>query len=329
MLDVDTFLTALYVTVDDFRQSYLPEEGASRPGPQASLNPSEVVTLTLFAQWTRFNSERDFYRYATRRLREAFPTLPHRSQFNRLVRLNLDLIERLSSYLAVLLSGAHGGGGGGGGEREGGCPSCYEALDCSAVPVRDAKRRGEGWLAGYADIGWSNRLGWYEGFCLLVAADPTGVITGFGFGPASTKDQPMAETFFALRHRPDPRLPSVGSSLSASEPYYYVVDKGFEGEESHRRWSDRYGVRVVCAPKRNSLKPWPKRLRRWLAGLRQIVETVYEKLFNSFGLARERPHELKGLRARLAAKVALHNFCIWLNEQLGRPRLTFADLLEW
>jgi hypothetical protein len=26
----------------------------------------------------------------------------------------------------------------------------------------------------------------------------------------------------------------------------------------------------------------------------------------------------------------LHNFCIWLNEQLGRPRLAFvADLLEW
>jgi hypothetical protein len=32
---------------------------------------------------------------------------------------------------------------------------------------RDAKRRGGGWLAGYADIGWSNRLGWYEGFRLL------------------------------------------------------------------------------------------------------------------------------------------------------------------
>ena len=42
--------------------------------------------------------------------------------------------------------------------------------------VRDAKRRGEGWLAGSADIGWSNRLGWYEGFRLLVAVDPTGVV---------------------------------------------------------------------------------------------------------------------------------------------------------
>lgn len=166
MIDVDTFLTTLYVTVDDFRHSSAPEDGSRPPGPEASLSPSEVVTLALFAQWARFASERDFYRYAKSHLRGAFPTLPHRSQFNRLVRLNLDLIESLALHLAALLSDTREG------ERE--YPCCFEALDCSAIPVRDIKRRGEGWLAGYADIGWSNRLGWYEGFCLLVAADPTG-----------------------------------------------------------------------------------------------------------------------------------------------------------
>jgi hypothetical protein len=31
----------------------------------------------------------------------------------------------------------------------------------------------------------------------------------------------------------------------------------------------------------------------------------------------------------LAAKMALHNFCIWLNTQLGRPRLAFTDLVAW
>jgi hypothetical protein len=51
-------------------------------------------------------------------------------------------------------------------------------------------------------------------------------------------------------------------------------------------------------------------LRRWVASIRQIVESVYDKLFNTFGLWRERPHELEGLRSRLAARVALHNFCI-------------------
>ena len=42
------------------------------------------------------------------------------------------------------------------------------------------------------------------GFRLLAAVDPTGVVTGFGFSSAST-DQQVAETFFAVRARPNPR----------------------------------------------------------------------------------------------------------------------------
>lgn len=309
MLDVDTFLTILYVMVDDFCHSRPPKRC---PGPDASLSPSEVITLAIFARWGRFASERDFYRYAETKLRGAFPTLPDRSQFNRLVRSCTELIEAFPLHLASLLTDARK------------CP--YQALDSSAMPTRDCKRRGHGWLAGYADIGWSNSIGWYEGFSLLTAVDPTGVITGFCFSSASTADQQMAETFFATRARPNQRLLSVGSICSGP----YVADKGFEGAETHLKWLENYGARVLHPPKRNSRKrSWSKPLRRWVAGIRQIVESVYDKLFNTFGLWRERPHDLGGLRSRLAARVALHNFCIWLNDQLGRPRLAFADLLGW
>jgi hypothetical protein len=117
---------------------------------------------------------------------------------------------------------------------------------------------------------------------LLVAVKPTVVITGFGFCGASATDQQLAETFFAVRHRPNSRLPSVGPKAAAGP---YVTDKGFEGEENHRRWLEYYGARIIHPPKRNSRKrSWPKRLRRWVAGIRQIVESVYDKLFNTFGL---------------------------------------------
>ncbi len=110
---------------------------------------------------------------------------------------------------------------------------------------------------------------------------------------------------------------------------YYVVDKGFEGKDRHQHWYHHYRAQVVCPPKRNSRQPWPKKLRRWLAGLRQIVETVNEKLHHAFRLDRERPQALAGFQTRLAAKVALHNFCIWLNAKLGRQPLEFATLLDW
>ena len=71
MLDVDTFLTTLYVTVDDSCHS---RALRVKPGPEPSLCASEVVTLSIFARWSRFASERDFYRYAETNLHGAFPT---------------------------------------------------------------------------------------------------------------------------------------------------------------------------------------------------------------------------------------------------------------
>jgi hypothetical protein len=65
------------------------------------------------------------------------------------------------------------------------------------------------------------------------------------------------------------------------------------------------------------------------SGLRRIVETVHEKILNVFRLGTERPHTLGGFNARLTAKEALYNFCIWLNKQMGRHPLEFADLIAW
>jgi hypothetical protein len=44
MRDVDTVLTTLYVTVDDFCQSRVPKR---KPGPEASLFACEVIPLRL------------------------------------------------------------------------------------------------------------------------------------------------------------------------------------------------------------------------------------------------------------------------------------------
>jgi hypothetical protein len=310
MIDLDTFLTILYVMVDDFCQLVLARE-KPQPGQEASLQRSEVITLALFGQWAQFQSERAFYRYAQHHLRAAFPRLPDRSQFNRLMRKHRDAITAFGLHLVQLLHAQE---------------SSYEALDSTALVTRDAKRRGAGWLAGQADIGWSNRIGWYEGFHLLLSVTPIGVITGFGFGAASTHDQQLAATFFEARQTLSPHLRSCG--LPAHGPY--VADKGFAGERPHQRWKELWHVEAVTPPhQRNKRLQWPKALRRWLAGIRQIIETINEKLLNTFRLARERPHDLTGLQARLAAKVGLHNFCIWLNLHLGRAPLAFAELLNW
>ena len=137
MIDVDTFITVLYVMIDDFCQSEKLVE-THHPGPQAALSGAEVATLALFGQWAQFPSERAFDRYAERRLRAAVPTLPARSQFNRLQRQYSGLITAFGLSLVQVMDGQHG---------------LFERLDSSGIATRDAKRRGAGWLAGQADIG--------------------------------------------------------------------------------------------------------------------------------------------------------------------------------
>jgi hypothetical protein len=79
---------------------------------------------------------------------------------------------------------------------------------------------------------------------------------------------------------------------------------------------------TTAAPVRNAK-------RSGVGGLRQTIESVNGKLVQHFRLDKDRPHTLDGFAARLAAKVALHNACCWLNRHRGRPTLAFADLLSW
>ena len=97
MVDVDTFLTTLYVMVDDFCKTSWPAE--PHPGPLATLSRSEVVTLAMFGQWQAFGSERGFYRYAQRHLRAAFPQLPTREQFNRQMRHHQEALVAFFRHL--------------------------------------------------------------------------------------------------------------------------------------------------------------------------------------------------------------------------------------
>jgi hypothetical protein len=310
MLTPDDFLLTLYVICDDFCKAEL--SPPIRPGSAASLSASELITLGLFAQWGQFLSERRFYSYADRHFRSLFPRLPHRAQWNRLLRGHTDDIVKFFVHLTHLLDARS---------------APYQAIDCTGLVTRNYKRRGEGWFPGLADIGWSNRRGWYKGFHLLHAVTPEGVITGFGFSSASVNDHRLAETLFALR-----RSPASGFLRAVGEMYHgeYLADTGFSGRYISKHWKTHYGAMVLAPPQKDHpIKGFTKDLRVWIASHRQIAETVFDKLFNAFTLERSRPHALTGMQARVAAASALHNFCIWLNRQLGRPSLAFAELIDW
>ena len=297
-MDLDSFLVSLYVFVEDWWQEHHPSSvGKRKPGRPPLLSDPEVITLAILAQWPRFRSERDFWRFADMYLREYFPNLCTQSQFNRRVRaLELELRALQRAFAGELCE-----------------PSAvYRVLDTTLIPaVVRVRASRKGLFAGQASFGRSaSKTEWVYGFKVALVVDPDGVITAFGLAPASSDERP------------------IGEALIAEDLYEaYLADKGFTGVEWERHWLERYGALVAATPKNNTRRAWSKADRRWAAGKRQIIEGVICQLKDFFGLERHRAKTLAGLLARLAAKVAAYTCGQRINDSLGRPLRYLADLL--
>ncbi len=296
-MDLDSFLVSLYVLVDDWWRVSHHSSTPPRPGRPALLTDSEVLTLALLAQWPRFRSERDFWRFADAHLRGYFPDLCSQGQLNRRIRALEPQMRALQQALAGGLAD----------------PSAvYRVLDTTLVAaIVRVKASRKGLFCGQATFGRSaSKTEWVYGFKVALVVDPEGVITAFGLAQASSDERP------------------IGEALVAEDRYEaYLADKGFTGVEWERRWLEEYGSLVAATPKNGSRRAWPKKDRRWASGKRQIVEGVICQLKDFFGLERHRAKTLGGLLTRLAAKVAAYTCAQRINGSLGRPARHLADLL--
>jgi hypothetical protein len=289
-MDLDSFLLSLYVLVDDWWQEHR-SPSPPKPGRPALLTDPEVITLAILAQWPRFRSERDFWRFASARLRPYFPKL---------------CAPRASSTAGYEPWSPS-------------CAPCNEPSPGTSPSLRlstgswtpPSSRPSSGLFCGQATFGRSaSKTEWVYGFKGALVVDPKGVVSAFFLAPASSDERP------------------IGDALVASDRHEaYLADKGFTGIEWERRWLEVYGALVAATPYDDSSRAWSKGDRRWAAGKRQIIEGVICQLKDFFGLERHRAKTLGGLLTRLAAKVAAYTCGQRINDSLGRPLRQLADLL--
>jgi hypothetical protein len=95
---------------------------------------------------------------------------------------------------------------------------------------------------------------------MLRAGHPVGVITGGGCGAARTQEPHLADRFFARRRCPQWTWQGAGTPAQGPDG----VEKGFAGAAWQTVWQQRAEAGVLCPPKRHSLRPGPRRRRRWL-----------------------------------------------------------------
>ena len=182
-MDLDSFLVSLYVQIDDWWKANHPS-ATRRPGRPALLSDSEVLTLAILAQWPRFRSERDFWRFAHAHLRPYFPRLCSQGQLNRRVRALEPELRLLQRTFAEELSE----------------PSAvYRVLDTTLIPaIVRVRACRKGLFAGQASFGRSaSKTEWIYGFKVALVVDPEGVITAFGRAAAAADERPIGEALIA------------------------------------------------------------------------------------------------------------------------------------
>jgi hypothetical protein len=296
MLDLDAFLTAVYVAVDDLYRARLAPVMAHRPGPKPVLSDSEVLTLALCCAWGPWDSERSFYRFACARLRPLFPRLVAYPEFNRRRRSLYPALAAVQRALA---------------QRLGADLEPERLLDTVPVPVMVLKRHDDRGLdfGGAAEVAWCQaKRQYYYGLKLVLALTLDGVIVRYDLVPGATNDREAA-----------------GCVLEPGRRYW--ADKGFFGRRRQADWREIDHVDVRATPPRGVRAPWPPRLRYRVARLRQLVEVVGAQLVGQFRLTRHRAKTLVGLVTRVQAALTAHTLGVVLNLALGRPPLALADLV--
>jgi hypothetical protein len=345
-LDLDTFLVTVYCTVDELYAEQLGPRKPARPGAAPELSDSEVLTLMVLAQAQTRRSERRFIRYAGRHWRAYFPRLLSQSAFNRRARDLMLTLGALGPAVAARLTAAWAG-----------VP--YEAVDGVAVPLarrcRGLRRRLFTCEEAGLGKGGSARE-WYFGVHLVGAVHPAGVITGFVVGPADTGERWLAEALLRWRRDPlappptAPELAAVlgpshrkgGARLGPTGPLRgrtaagppaagpYVLDLGFRSARWQAYWRAAYGAAVLTKADLPPEATAAQRheLRHTACSVRQVVETAFGWLTDRFGLEFPRARTMRGVLARLGAKVAAFNLGVYVNHLLGRLPFAFFNPYE-
>jgi hypothetical protein len=326
-LDLETFLVALYVIVDDFYQSHITPRMPACGGPPAQRSDSEVLCLGLAAQWRSgvpWKSERGIMRYVRKHLRHLFPTVLTQRAFNRRLRRLWGAFILIPDAVAGQLAQGD-----------------YDVMDGFPIPVAHGARSfNPGWLADIARIGKGGNDRYFYGVRMMMVINQQGVATGWALASGNVQERWVAELLFSTRAGvpgvqgpldaqrqkpkvtpPDEWMAAVPSGGAASHKPI-LSDCGFRGDDWLAHWAQAYGVQVCPLP-----KAAPRATRHWLSSVRQVVETTFAHLSESCGLKYPGAHSTWGLLMRVAAKVAAYNVGMMINRLLGRPDFAFATLI--
>ena len=339
-MDLETFMTELYVLVDDWYKEAIAEKMQRHAGGSMHMSDSEVLTIALAGQWrvgVPWASERGVVRWMQIHGRGMFPQMLCRSAFNERVRNLWGAFILLHQVVAQALSSTS---------------ELYECVDSVPLPAfspAQGLRESGHWLWESCTGHGGTRGGFYMGDQVLVCVTPSGVISGWLLANANIDERWLLSLFLSQRcgqahlsapqrsskqvrsRAPSQPLGHIGPLTAVGQAHNrpYLADRGFNSYRWQRHWFEHYGACVLSVPPLNdpTHAAWSSKDCLFLAAHRQMVETTFASLVEVFGWLKLQAHSRWGQYTRVAAKFAAYHLGLFLNRALGRPLHALATLI--
>ncbi len=291
--ELDTFVTALYVKIDDALR-IRPELRQWRPsvGLAPKLSDAELLTLAVLQALLGFTSETRFLRHAKGHLGPWFPYIPHQSGYNKRLRKAEGQLRAIIRLLAL--------------DTEYWDDDTW-VMDSTPVECgrsRPTALRSD--LAGWASYGYcASHSRWFWGLRLHLVCTPAGLPITFALANPKIDEREVARDLFEA----EPTLLRRGQRI--------LADKGYRSRE-FEVFLASHGVELVRPVHKSDRGRANSPL---LKPLRQLIESVNATLKTQLDLERHGGRTPGGVMTRVLQRLLALTAAIWHNAQTGQRPL--------
>ena len=287
--DLKDFITVVYVIVDDIYQETTPAHIKNRKNIEYSiLSDSEIITISIVGELMIIDSEKTWFNFCKKNLRDLFPKFCDRTRFNRTRRNLQTVIEELTKQISFKL---------------GYYQEPYRIVDSIPIPVcKFGRAVFHKTFKGLASYGRSpSKKETYFGFKLHVLSSFDGYITDIVLISANVDDRQ-----------------AIWELVSLYNNITIIGDKGYISGKLQKQLSTEKDITLITRKRGNSKYQFPEEFIQLVFKVRKRIESSFSQLTEQLNLNNVKAKSLWGLITRLRTKILSHNICYFINKCLGK-----------
>jgi len=270
-------LVRIFCEIDDFcnelenhtKHQALPAPNRSRTGPPCCLDDSEIMTILILFQMTRFRDFKTFYLFAKQYWHRYFPNMPSYQRF-------IELIKRVIFPMTLFVQ-----------IKQGKQTGIYY-IDSSCLPVCHLKRsKQHKTFEEIAQYGKTS-VGWFFGLKIHIVINDKGELMAFKITKGDRHDSQVADSLLGFLK---------GLAFG---------DKGYISKKIFDELLKK-GLKLIPRKRKNMKnQPQLEAYEKQLLNQRNLVETVIEHLKHHYQVWHTRHRSLLNAMTHLVSALAAY-----------------------